>query len=271
MTDKQKKIAALDYSSVISEVFSVYFKRFAILVATAILVYGIPMVIFYLFTGSTIIDTDNTLGSAVGTILQLLLVGFIVLIVKEYLADKEVSALDNLKLIAPRLLSLFLSTIVKSIIIFIGLILFIFPGIYLAIRLSLSESAIINEGLGPIEGLNRSFEMNKSINWHIFSIAVIFIILLFFALLALIVVAAIVLGVADAVFSGNAALEFIGTIVGTIILAGAYVFSVIWQPVVYFRLLAVEEDGGEQDGGEQDGGEQDGGEQDIVQSDSITE
>lgn len=241
MDDKQKKIAALDYSNVISEVFSIYFKRFLTLVATAIIIYGVPSVLFYLLTGSDPLGAGDILSNIVDTVLQLFLVGFIVLIVKEYLVNKEVAFLDNLKMVAPRAVSLFLSTILKSIIIFAGLILLIFPGIYLAVRLSLSESAIVNEGLGPIEGLKRSFEMNKSINWHVFSIGFIFFLITFAILIALLILSAIVYGLFGFAFD-NGVIEFIGGIVAIIVFAAVYVFVLLWQPVVYFRLLAVEKD-----------------------------
>ncbi|MBI3282955.1 hypothetical protein HYZ70_02660 [Candidatus Curtissbacteria bacterium] len=64
-----------------------------------------------------------------------------------------------------------LGTIASSLIIFVGLILFIIPGIILAVRLSFWAYALVESDLGPIEAIKESWRITEghTINLFIFN------------------------------------------------------------------------------------------------------
>lgn len=59
---------------------------------------------------------------------------------------------------AARAVYLLVATLVGGIVIIIGLILFVLPGIYLGVRLALYPAAVMVDDKGPIEGLSESWD-----------------------------------------------------------------------------------------------------------------
>jgi hypothetical protein len=87
-----------------------------------------------------------------------------------------------------------------------GFILLIIPGIYFAIRFSLSVHALVIEGHRGTAALKRSWGLVGGLWWHAFG-----------ALFVAAVLAAIVSGVLTAPFGSNLALRAIGQTIGQII------------------------------------------------------
>lgn len=58
--------------------------------------------------------------------------------------------------------------LVKGFLILLGLLLFIVPGIYLAVRWSFAELLVIDKGLRPLEALKASSELTEGHRWHLF-------------------------------------------------------------------------------------------------------
>lgn len=77
---------------------------------------------------------------------------------------------------AGRLVFVLISQIIAGIIIGIGFICLIIPGIYLYIRLQLIIPVIMLEGCGPIEALSRSSTLTKGHTWTILGVGIVFII-----------------------------------------------------------------------------------------------
>jgi uncharacterized membrane protein len=73
-----------------------------------------------------------------------------------------------------RLIIVLIGGLITGILLIIGFILFIIPGIYLAIRLRLVIPAIMVEDCGPIEALRRSFSLTKGHTWTVFGVALVF-------------------------------------------------------------------------------------------------
>ena len=68
------------------------------------------------------------------------------------------------------LVPVFLASVVYGIVVMIGMLLLILPGIYICVALSLYYYVIVIENLGPIEGLKRSFRLIKGHWWRTFLI-----------------------------------------------------------------------------------------------------
>jgi hypothetical protein len=87
-----------------------------------------------------------------------------------------------------------------------GLILFVIPGIFFAIRLSLSVNALVIEGHRGRAALSRSWNLVRGLGWHVFG-----------ALFVAAVLAGLVSGLLTAPFGSNLALRAIGQSIGQII------------------------------------------------------
>lgn len=75
------------------------------------------------------------------------------------------------------ILNYFLVSVVRGLIVVIGFILLIVPGIIFAIKLQFAPYLVVDKDKGVVEALNQSWEMTKGVKWNLF---------LFWLLLALI-------------------------------------------------------------------------------------
>jgi len=75
-----------------------------------------------------------------------------------------------------RFLSIVGVSILVSLGVFVGLILFIIPGIILALRWSVALPACVVENLGPIAAMRRSADLTKGHRWQIFGMFVLIIV-----------------------------------------------------------------------------------------------
>lgn len=61
-----------------------------------------------------------------------------------------------------------IASIVRTVIIFIGFILLIVPGIIFSIKLQYSEYLIVDKGKDAVDSLKGSWEMTKGVKWNLF-------------------------------------------------------------------------------------------------------
>lgn len=85
----------------------------------------------------------------------------------------------------PKLIGAYL---LYSLIVVVGLIFFIIPGIFLAVRLNFFDFLIVDKDMGIIESLTESFMMTKGYGWKIFGLVFIMApIMIFFGMLLFLV------------------------------------------------------------------------------------
>lgn len=68
----------------------------------------------------------------------------------------------------PHFLRVFAGAIVVGLSVLAGLLLLILPGIYIAVRMSQFQFAIVDRNLGPIDGIKASWTMTKGNFWNLF-------------------------------------------------------------------------------------------------------
>ena len=73
-------------------------------------------------------------------------------------------------------ISVLIAAIVVSIVVGIGFVLLLIPGIYLSVRLAFYLQAIIDQKVGPIESLSKSFEITKGYFWQIFGLGIVLVV-----------------------------------------------------------------------------------------------
>lgn len=88
-------------------------------------------------------------------------------------SNSENVVFDDLFAIDQRWIQLAFLGVIKTILIMLGFLCFIIPGIYLSIRWMFAELLIVDEGLRPLEALARSSEMTKGVKWKLFGWSII--------------------------------------------------------------------------------------------------
>ncbi len=91
--------------------------------------------------------------------------GFIAMLLRNY--DGKTVVFDDLFSIDNRWISFTFTSLIKGMCILVGLLLFIVPGVYLAIRWMFAELLVIDKGMRPMEALKASSEMTKGNMWKL--------------------------------------------------------------------------------------------------------
>ena len=84
-------------------------------------------------------------------------------------------------------LNVILANLLKVALVAMGFLFFIIPGIILLCRLAFVSYVVMDEGLDPVQALERSWKLTKGIGWDIFAMAIISFFLVIGGLILLIV------------------------------------------------------------------------------------
>ena len=176
-------------------------------------------------------------GLAVGSLVQSAAIALAIAacfkaISAAYLGERS-DAGDSLRYALGRAVPLLLCYIVFVIIVSIGTILLIMPGIWLATKLSMSFAALVFERKGPFGALGRSWKLTRDNFWRVFgTLLVVAIIVIVFQV--------VVGGIVGAILGGSNASELAAAIVTTILnvllLAVTYPLWAAVVSVVYYDL-----------------------------------
>lgn len=109
------------------------------------------------------IDIINAVISLFGIILEM---GLIKISLKLY--DREKPKFSDLFSQYPLFFKMLFGSIFYGLIVTLGLILLIIPGIIFGIKFYFYEYFIVDKGLGPIEALKRSWRVTKGVGWNLF-------------------------------------------------------------------------------------------------------
>lgn len=216
----------LDIGGVFEATTEIYKKSFGTVWIVALILL-IPAAIIVALLGN-----GGFLGF-LGTIVQLVatawLVGSVVRIVQDVEEDGQIdwSVGEILGSVTPRLISIILLQIVMGILIGIGLILLIIPGVILALMWAVAMPSLVVENKGVFDSLSRSSELTKDNRMRILGVAVVVLVLyLILAIIGGILVAAVpVIGVI--------ALIILGVLI--------YPYISIIAAVLYYRLRELKE------------------------------
>ena len=111
----------------------------------------------------TFITLLNLIVFVFGIIIEM---GLIKICLKFY--DQEKPDFSELFSQSPLFFKMLFGSILYGLIVILGLILFIIPGIILGIKFYFYEYFIVDKGLGPIEALKRSSKITKGATWNLF-------------------------------------------------------------------------------------------------------
>lgn len=127
-----------------------------------------------------------TVGEAFAAALAYIVYGgYIAVLFRHYRGEQIV--FDDLFNIDRRWIYFTFLAVIKGVLIILGLLLFIVPGVYLAIRWMFAEFYVIDEGLRPLEALKASSELTAGCRFKLFLYSVVVSLLLLVGLLFLVV------------------------------------------------------------------------------------
>lgn len=137
---------------------------------------GLTLVIIVL----TLLTTSE---SVVFTALSFIVYGgYLSLLLKHY--NWETVKFDDMIPTDNRWISFAVLGILKTIAIIVGCLLFVVPGVYLALRWMFAELLVIDQGMRPLEALRASSAMTKGIMWKLLAFSLVAIVLVVVGFLA---------------------------------------------------------------------------------------
>jgi uncharacterized membrane protein len=136
------------------------------------------------------IQGESEILSVVFTIIYLLLqliVGMGVLKAYLNIVRGEKVTVETFTRMVPLILSYLVASIIMGILVMVGLLLLIVPGVYLALKYMFVPYLIVDKGLGPIEAFKESKVLTKGIKWDLLGFIVAAVVLMYLGVFALIV------------------------------------------------------------------------------------
>jgi hypothetical protein len=187
------------------------------------LILFVPVAILSYFAQDSVII--NVIYSLALLLASLYMAGAMVRVVQDVEADGRVDATvgEVLGSISSRLWPLLLLGVVTSILIAIGFVFFIIPGIILALMWFVAVPVLVAEDKGVFASMSRSSELTKGNRWRLIWLFIIIYVLLF--------IIAFIVGLLGAIT------PILGVIGGVLIAIVAYPYLAIIIAVTYYELL----------------------------------
>lgn len=218
----------LDIGGVFEATGEIYKKAFGTFWIVA-LVLLIPAAILEAILGTD--GVGGLLAAIVRIVATAWLAGAVIRIVQDVQNDGQVDYTvgELLGSIWPRLLAIIALEIVVGIIVGVGLLLLIVPGIILALILAVSLPALVVEDKGVFDSMSRSAELTKDNRMRILGVGLLLIVILF--------------GIGVLVALLAAITPLLGALVGLILGVLLYPYTSMLAAVLYYRLVELKEGG----------------------------
>ncbi len=222
MTTAGAEPGHINVGKVLSDTGDILKKSFATIWIIALLLLIPVAIIGYFSSEGWLINLIYAIASLVAS---LYLTGVMVRVVQDVEADGRVDASvgELLGSITPKLWSLLLLTIVVGILISIGFIFLIIPGIFLALMWAVAVPAMVAEDRGVFDSMTRSGELTKGNRWAMVGLFILIYVLLFVVIIVVALLGAIT--------------PILGVIVGLLVAIVVYPYIAIILAVLYYELL----------------------------------
>jgi uncharacterized membrane protein len=155
----------------------------------ALICTGVPLVLRLFLEAAGGIFSNLTLGLLYGIsllVLNLVATGATVFIVSESYLGRPISAREALDRATPYIGRILVCSLLLALVVGLGFLLLIIPGIMLAVGLALAIPAVILEPRSSASAaLSRSWELTRGARWRIFGLGVTLLVLLYIPALAM--------------------------------------------------------------------------------------
>ena len=184
----QLQLRPLGVGEIIDASFTLYRKRFGPMISIALLLVFVPFVVSVLggCTFGEALSTSCTspigwIGYVASFIGQFIAPAAAVIVAAgayaDVPADWRSSTLAGLR----NIVAIVVATIVAAVAVWIGILLLIVPGIFLAVSFVVYREALMIEGLGPIASLGRSWRLATGERWRLLGAGLALIVISIFA------------------------------------------------------------------------------------------
>ena len=160
---------------------------------TLVLVTFIAFMIYaavHLFTNSFIQPIGNVVGSFLAGLINTIvgcLLGIGLINVSLKVTNLEPISVGDMFSKLNLFINYFICTIIENLVVGIGLILLIIPGIFFLVRFSLGLYVLVDRDLGPIEALQRSWKIVRGCSWKVLGLILVCLLIDFVGLCLLVV------------------------------------------------------------------------------------
>lgn len=171
----QLQLRPLGVGEIVDATFTVYRRRFGPIFAIALVLVSIPFLVS-LVGGCSLNASGVTactspiglLGYVVGVIGSMAASAAAILVAADAYADVPSDWRKAMGIGVRRLLAVIAATIVFGVLVAVGFVLLIVPGIFLAVSFAVVWQALMIEGIGPVESIKRSWRLVAGERWRIF-------------------------------------------------------------------------------------------------------
>lgn len=188
------ELRPLSIGEVLDQSFGLYRRHFATLAMISVVVGAVPLVLdLYVQASGGLLARPIMWLSGLMLMVVLSAIGTAatVFVVSESYLGRTTAASEALSRAGPYILRLILLSIMTSLVVFIGWLFLLVPGMIFATALIVSTQALVlEEDRSAIEAMGRSWRLTKGHRWRMFALIVVIFILIFIPAAAGFVVAA---------------------------------------------------------------------------------
>lgn len=172
----QAMTTTIDPTAVLGRALGIYKEHAGALIPAALLVFLINAIVAFVFDSGVLVLVASLVSMVVHTFYQ----GLVVRLVDDVRdGTLDASVGDLFRSVAPVAVPLLVASLVVGILVGIGLILLIVPGLFLLTIWSVTAPVVVLEGKGPIEAMERSRELVRGNGWGVLGLVVLVFVLLF--------------------------------------------------------------------------------------------
>jgi glycerophosphoryl diester phosphodiesterase family protein len=197
----------LSVGEILDVSFTLYRRHFAPLAGVALVCSGIPVVlnIFIEAAGGMLANLSLVVVYyVVFAALNSIATAATVFIVSESYLGRPIDARTALRLAARYIGKILVCSLLMTMMVFVGFLFFVIPGIVLISGLILAIPALVIEpGLGPSAALSRSWELTRGSRWRMLGLLLVLTILLYVPIAAIGGIVALFVPGAGSIFSGR--------------------------------------------------------------------
>ena len=181
----QLQLRPLGVGEIVDATFTVYRRRFGPMFAIALMLVFIPFLVS--LVGGCSLDSGGTttctspigwLGYYVGVVGSIVAGVAAVLVAAGAYADVPSDWRSAMSAGIRRIVAIIVATIVAGVLMAIGFVLLIVPGIFVLVSLAVVWEALIIEGIGPMESIKRSWRLVSGERWRVFGAGLLVIVLM---------------------------------------------------------------------------------------------
>ncbi len=144
-----------------------------------------PLYLLGLTLAFVLLTAVSTANQIITALTAVLYGGYIMMMIRHLHGEHIV--FDDLFAIQDRWVSYAGLVLIKTFLIILGLLCFVIPGIYLAIRWMFAEMLVVDQNMKPIEALKASSKLTEGVRGKLFLLVLVLILLIFIGVLFFII------------------------------------------------------------------------------------